>query len=144
VSGGFEPLRALLGGALLGVGLVMVLLASGRVAGVSGVLGALVPPRSGDWAWRLAFLMGLLAGGVAVRAVVPEVMVFSLDRSAPALVVAGLLVGYGSRLGNGCTSGHGVCGLARLSPRSLLATAVFIATGAVTVFVVNHFEGGRL
>jgi uncharacterized protein len=141
---GFEPVRALLGGTVLGIGLVMVLLASGRVAGVSGVVGALLPPRRGDWAWRLAFVIGLFAGGVAIRGFVPESMVFALDRSTPALVVAGLLVGYGSRLGNGCTSGHGVCGLARLSPRSLLATAVFIATGAVTVFVINHFEGGRL
>jgi uncharacterized membrane protein YedE/YeeE len=140
----FQPGAALAGGGLLGVGLVLALLASGRVVGVSGVLGGLLPSRAGDRGWRLAFLFGLLAGGAALALWWPQAVAFPLDRSWVALVAAGLLVGYGTRLANGCTSGHGVCGVSRLSPRSLLATATFVGSGALTVFVIDTVFGGRL
>jgi uncharacterized membrane protein YedE/YeeE len=140
----FNPLAALVGGVLLGVGLVLLMLSSNRVVGVSGVVGGLVPPRPRDRGWRIAFVVGLIAGGAALAAMLPQAVAFRLERSWPVLAGAGLLVGYGSRLANGCTSGHGVCGLGRFSLRSMVATAVFIASGAATVFVVNHLQGGRL
>jgi uncharacterized membrane protein YedE/YeeE len=144
VSASLQPGAALAGGAVLGVGLVLALLASGRVVGVSGVLGGLLPSRPGDRGWRLAFVFGLLAGGAALAVWWPGAVAFPLERSSAALVAAGLLVGYGTRLANGCTSGHGVCGVSRLAPRSLLATAVFVASGAATVFVIDTVFGGRL
>lgn len=135
---------ALLGGGLVGVGLLLALWASQRVVGVSGIVGGLWRPRPGDAAWRVAFLIGLLAGGTLLLLFAPATLRFDVDRSLPALAVSGLLVGFGTRLGNGCTSGHGVCGLAQLSPRSLVAMLCFVGAGAATVFAVEHLMAGRI
>lgn len=135
---------ALLGGALIGVGLLLALWASGRVVGVSGVVGGLWRPRQGDAAWRIAFLIGLLTGGTLLLVFAPGTLRFDISRSLPALAVGGLLVGFGTRFGNGCTSGHGVCGLARLSPRSLVAMVCFVSAGAATVFAVERLMAGRI
>lgn len=133
----FTPWSALLGGALIGLAATLFVLLNGRIAGISGVLGGLLRPASGDIGWRLAFVIGLVAAPLAwgLMATLPAIQV---DASTPMLVAAGLLVGVGTRYGAGCTSGHGVCGLSRLSPRSLAATGVFMAAGFVTVFVVRH------
>lgn len=133
----FTPWASLGGGILLGIGAALLVLFNGRVLGISGILAGLVRPRSGDAAWRLAFLAGLLAApllwALAATPVQPHIA------AGPVLLVAaGLLVGWGTRHGSGCTSGHGVCGLARLSPRSLVATMAFMAMGFATVFVVRH------
>lgn len=131
-------LAPLAGGALIGASAALLLLLNGRIAGISGILGGLLAPSAREWAWRAAFLVGLLAGPVLLRLLSghwPEVRV---DVSWPMLAAAGLLVGFGTRLGSGCTSGHGVCGLARLSPRSLAAVATFMAAAALTVFLVRH------
>jgi uncharacterized protein len=144
VTDDFNLVAALAGGALLGAGLVLILVGSMRVVGVWGVVGGLVSPRPGDRGWRLAFVFGLIAGGAALAVLVPQAVAFRVERSWPVLAGAGLLVGYGSRLANGCTSGHGVCGLGRCSLRSIVATAVFVASGAGTVFMINHLQGVRL
>jgi uncharacterized membrane protein YedE/YeeE len=133
----FTPWASLTGGILIGLATALLLLANGRVAGVSGILGGLLRPARGDVAWRVAFLLGLFVAPIvwlAMRAMPPA----QIDHSPALLAVGGLLVGIGTRFGSGCTSGHGVCGIARLSPRSLLATACFMAAGFVTVFVVRH------
>jgi uncharacterized membrane protein YedE/YeeE len=136
----FTPWAALMGGALIGLAAVMFALLNGRIAGVSGVLGGLLRPTSGDIAWRATFIGGLVLAPVlyGVFAVLPAVQITASDA---VIVLAGLLVGVGTRYGSGCTSGHGVCGLSRLSPRSLIATAAFMAAGFVTVFVVRHLIG---
>jgi uncharacterized membrane protein YedE/YeeE len=134
----FTPWSSLTGGLLIGVATAMFLLFNGRIAGISGILGGLLRPVVGDSGWRIAFLSGLLSAplvyGFAAR--LPPVRV---DADMTTLVVAGLLVGAGTRYGSGCTSGHGVCGLSRLSPRSMIATASFMLAGFVTVFIVRHF-----
>jgi uncharacterized protein len=107
------------------------------------VVGGLIPPRDRA-SWRILFLFGLLAGGALLAIVAPARLHFGLDRSPAVLIVAGVLVGFGTRLGDGCTSGHGVCGASRLSPRSLVATGLFMLTGAAGAFAVNHLLGGRL
>lgn len=122
--------RAVAGGALIGLSASIVLLAHGRVAGISGIWGGLLRPRPGEVAWRAAFVVGLLAAGLAVSLAWPGA-IGATDRSWPALAGAGILVGTGTRLGNGCTSGHGVCGLARLSQRSLAAVVTFMAVGMI-------------
>lgn len=136
----------LIGGLLIGLSAALVMLLHGRVAGISGVVGALVTGGAGpgDRSWRGLFFAGLVVGGLVMWRVQPGQFEFNLDRSLPALAVAGLLVGFGTRLGSGCTSGHGVCGIARLSKRSLVATGTFMVAGAVTVFVVNHVLGGAV
>lgn len=134
------PLASLAGGALIGLSATLLLLFNGRVAGVSGILAGAIAP-SGDATWRWAFLGGLLAGGAAMSWLAPSLFVVAYDRTLPMVVVAGLLVGVGTRLGGGCTSGHGVCGLSRLSARSLVATLTFIATGALAVFLVRWLGG---
>jgi uncharacterized membrane protein YedE/YeeE len=137
----FAPLPALAGGLLIGSAAGIFAWADGRILGASGILSGLVPPRAGDWLWRLLFIAGTL--------VVPLVIHLSgQSRHSPpsasfvVLVIGGLLVGFGTRLGSGCTSGHGVCGLSRLSLRSLVAVITFMATGFITVFVVRHLFGG--
>jgi uncharacterized membrane protein YedE/YeeE len=134
----FTPLSALLGGVLIGVASGAFALLKGRVAGISGIVGGLLgPPAQGDRGWRLAFVLGLLLAPAVygVFATLPPVQV---DASMGTLIVAGLLVGLGTRIGSGCTSGHGVCGLSRLSPRALVATLTFMAAGFVTVALVRH------
>lgn len=134
-------LPALLGGALIGLSASLLLVANGRVAGISGVVGSLLAPVRGDIAWRVLFLVGLLTGGLALALLRPSSFPppSSLTSGGVALlVVAGLLVGFGTRLGNGCTSGHGVCGISRGATRSIAATLTFMATGALTVFLARH------
>ncbi len=143
----FSPWSGLAGGALIGLAAVLMMGLQGRVAGVSGIVGGILRPARGDVGWRLGFVLGLIVG-VAIDCAAAGVCWFASDlpieiAASPALlVVAGLLVGFGTRLGRGCTSGHGVCGLARLSRRSMAATAVFMASGFLTVFVMRHVMGG--
>ena len=138
----FTPLASLTGGVLIGLSAAAMLLFNGKIAGISGILsGALMPVKS-ETLWRLFFLGGLLGGGLILRFWLPHAFEFGTVRSTEALTVAGLLTGVGTRLANGCTSGHGVCGISRLSPRSLVATATFIFTGALVVYLFNHL-GGR-
>ncbi|MBM4380019.1 MAG: YeeE/YedE family protein [Deltaproteobacteria bacterium] len=134
---------ALCGGALIGLAATFLLLFNGRVAGVSGIAGGLVGGAEGR-PWRLAFVLGMVGGGLLLKVLAPGVFGSEgLYRSPVLLVGAGLLVGYGTRMANGCTSGHGVCGLSRGSVRSLAATLTFMATGAGTVFLVRHLGGAR-
>lgn len=138
MSGGMPSswLHALLGGALIGLASAALLLTHGRIAGISGVTGSLLQPTTRDRHWRYAFLAGLVASGVIASIVAPSAIGGSV-RSLPAVIVAGALVGFGTRLGSGCTSGHGICGLSRLSARSIVAVVTFIATGAITTFVAG-------
>lgn len=134
----FTPETALIGGVLIGLASGAFALLNGRIAGISGIIGGLLAPaRAGDRAWRVAFVAGLVAAPFLYRWVAPLPAV-SVEASAPMLIIAGLLVGLGTRYGAGCTSGHGVCGLSRLSPRSLVATLAFMASGFVTVYLVRH------
>lgn len=136
----FTPWSALAGGVLIGLAAAGLLLFNGRIAGISGILGGLLSPARADIAWRIAFVLGLLAAPTIwmMAADAPEI---NVDAGYPALAVAGLLVGIGTRYGSGCTSGHGVCGLSRLSPRSLVATLSFMAAGFVTVYIIRHHLG---
>jgi uncharacterized membrane protein YedE/YeeE len=133
----FTPMTSFAGGLLIGVAAAMLILFNGRIAGISGIVGGLLRPAGGDGAWRVAFILGLLLAPVAValfgRQPFPRI-----DAGFGTLIVAGLLVGLGTSYGSGCTSGHGVCGLSRLSPRSLFATLAFMAAGMVTVFIMRH------
>ena len=133
----FTPWSALIGGMLIGISVAMFALLNGRIAGISGVLGGLLKPVRGDVGWRAAFILGLVGAPLAYTmfSALPAVRI---DAGYGALVAAGLLVGIGTRYGSGCTSGHGVCGLSRLSPRSLVATATFMGAGFVTVFIARH------
>lgn len=140
----FTPIASLIGGLLIGAASAALLLFNGRIAGISGIVGGLLAPVAGEARWRVAFVAGLLAGGLGACLLAPGWFAFEIDRSLGALAVAGLLVGVGTRIGNGCTSGHGVCGVGRLSKRSIAATMTFMATGAATVFVVHHLLGGGL
>ena len=135
----FTPVSALIGGALIGIAATLLLALNGRIAGVSGVLGRLFDPVPGDVAWRVVFLLGLMLGARAYGLFQP--VRIEVTSSIIVLVIGGLLVGYGTQLGNGCTSGHGVCGIARLSPRSIVATLVFMASAAITVYLVRHVIG---
>jgi uncharacterized protein len=136
----FTPWSSLAGGVLIGLSAALLILGSGRVAGISGIVGGLLKPGGPDTSWRLAFLGGLLVAPLLWRlfAALPEAQPVA---GGGMLVVAGLLVGVGTRYGSGCTSGHGVCGLSRLSPRSLVATLAFMGAGFVTVYVVRHLLG---
>jgi uncharacterized membrane protein YedE/YeeE len=136
----FTPAASLGGGLLIGIAAAGLLLVNGRILGVSGILGGLIWPRLGDLAWRVAFVIGLIMSPTVLRfvlSVTPPV----IETGFFTLVVAGLLVGIGTRLGAGCTSGHGICGVSRLSPRSLVATGAFMLAGFATVFVVRHVIG---
>jgi uncharacterized protein len=137
----FTPWPALAGGALIGVAAALFALLNGRVAGISGIVSGLLTPARGDVAWRAAFALGLVGAPLAYRlfatATAPRI-----DAGVALLALAGLLVGVGTRYGSGCTSGHGVCGLARLSPRSLVATLAFMGAGFATVFIVRHLLAG--
>jgi uncharacterized protein len=137
----FTPVSALIGGALIGLSALMLLALNGRVAGVSGIAGLLLSPHGEGRGWRLAFVLGLVAAALLYTLVAgaPQVQIAA---DTVTLVIAGVLVGIGTQLGSGCTSGHGVCGLSRLSARSLVATISFMAAGVVTVFLVRHVFGG--
>ena len=139
----FTPIASTAGGALIGVSAVMLMLLSGRIAGISGIVGRLLPPYGQSGIPEAgAFVIALLAAPIAYAAVTHEAVAQAVSSNVPLMVGAGLLVGFGAGLGGGCTSGHGVCGLSRLSPRSIVATLVFMATAMVTVFVVRHVIGG--
>jgi uncharacterized membrane protein YedE/YeeE len=141
----FTPVPAFVGGALIGLSAVLVLLINGKIAGISGVFGRLFSPTTTDRAWRAWFVLGLLAGGLLVTKALPDLGAFQLEAGWPRLAAGAFLVGLGTRLGGGCTSGHGVCGASRGSVRSMVATAVFMAAGFVTVFVTHHvLNGGAL
>lgn len=133
----FTPYSALAGGALLGIAVSILWLCNGRIAGISGILGGLLPPKAGGISWRVAFILGLMIAPV-IYSLFTALPLIQIDAGLPVLIVAGLLVGIGTRYGAGCTSGHGVCGLARFSPRSLAATLSFMLTGFVTVWLVRH------
>jgi uncharacterized membrane protein YedE/YeeE len=133
----FTPGMSLLGGLLIGTASALFILANGRIAGISGILGGLLRPTSGDVLWRLAFLLGLLVAPAVLAPFVAPVIP-TIDAGPATLIIAGLLVGVGTRYGGGCTSGHGVCGLSRLSPRSLIATLAFMGSGMSIVFVMRH------
>lgn len=136
----FTPWASLFGGILLGVASAFFILVNGRVLGISGILGGLLPPKVGDAGWRIAFLLGMLAAPTVYRLLAPEgfAKTPTIDADFVTIVAAGLLVGLGTRYGSGCTSGHGVCGLSRLSPRSLVATLAFMGAGFGMVFVARH------
>jgi len=138
----FTPLASTLGGALIGLSASLMLLLHGRIAGISGILGGLLSPAAGDMAWRALFVAGLVSGGLVGGLVAPELFESTITRSPAALVAAGLLVGFGSRLGDGCTSGHGVCGLTRMSVRSAVAVGTLMATGMGTAVLVQQIFGG--
>jgi uncharacterized membrane protein YedE/YeeE len=133
----FTPWASLAGGIVIGLAAAMFLVFNGRIAGISGILGGLLEWPKGDISWRLAFLIGLVAAPLVFSLVAPLPAV-QIDADTSTLIVAGLLVGVGTRYGSGCTSGHGVCGLSRFSPRSLVATVAFMLAGFATVFIVRH------
>lgn len=133
----FTPVSGFAGGLLIGLAVVLLLVLNGRLAGISGIVGGLLSTRGTDRGWRALFVVGLLLGVSAYVLVTGDSSV-TVEASLPVLVVAGLLVGFGTRLGSGCTSGHGLCGMARLSKRSVAATAVFFGVAIVTVFLVHH------
>jgi uncharacterized membrane protein YedE/YeeE len=134
----FTPVSGFLGGALIGLAAVLLLIANGRIAGVSGIVAGLLGRVSGDIAWRVAFIVGLWLGGFVYWTAHGQLFEIEVETTLALTIAAGLLVGIGTRMGSGCTSGHGVCGIARFSKRSMVATVVFIATGIGTTFVMRH------
>ncbi len=142
---GFTPLPAAIGGAMIGLSAVLLMALNGRIAGISGIVAGIMAPIRGEGraelSWRLAFVAGLIFAPLLVSVARGELVAVSAPHPAWMMALGGLLVGYGTRLGSGCTSGHGVCGIARLSKRSFVATAMFMATAIVTVFVLHHAFG---
>ena len=136
----FTPWSSLAGGLLLGLAAALLLLSSGRILGITGIVEGLLPPKAGDTAWRVMFVLGLLLAPVVAKGLLPAGTIGTprIEASWALVVVAGVLVGFGTRYGAGCTSGHGICGLSRLSMRSLVATLSFMCTGFITVFVIRH------
>ena len=137
----FTPVSALIGGGLIGAGAAALLWLNGRIAGISGIFNGVLNPQSGETAWRALFLIGLIAGASLYMWLNPAAYTPRAGFPVALLVLSGFLVGFGTRMGSGCTSGHGVCGVARLSIRSLVATIIFVLAGMVTVFVVRHLFG---
>jgi uncharacterized membrane protein YedE/YeeE len=138
----FSPVSALAGGLMIGAAAALFLLLHGRIAGISGIAGGLLRPAAGNVAWRIAFLGGLVLGALVYRGASGMSDAIEITAAWPALVAGGVLVGFGTRLGGGCTSGHGVCGIARLSPRSIVATVLFMAAAAIVVYIARHAVGG--
>ena len=136
----FTPFVSLTGGIILGLASAIFILVNGRILGISGIVGGLFPPKMGDTFWRISFLLGFAAAPTVFHAVVPTEYITAprIDATDMMVVIAGLLVGLGTRYASGCTSGHGVCGLSRLSPRSLVATASFMSAGFITVYIMRH------
>lgn len=137
-------LAPLIGGAAIGLAASLMLWANGRVMGVSGILGGVLKPKAKDTLWRVLFLVGILIGSFIIPKLGFSIMTIPFERGISAAIFGGLLVGIGTTIGNGCTSGHGVCGISRLSPRSLAATAVFMTLGILSVSLFNYFSGGQL
>ncbi len=138
----FTPGLSLLGGALIGLSASAMLLLQGRIAGISGIVGGLFHPKAGDIGWRVAFLGGLILSGALGLWLAPQALAVDLHRAPWMVLVAGLMVGFGTRLGNGCTSGHGVCGLSRQSPRSLASVVTFMGVGMLVASLVGRLAGG--
>ena len=138
----FTPVAGLLGGMLIGIASVLMLLGTGRIAGISGIYGGILTRVPGDITWRIVFVGGLLLGGLLWPFIAGEPLRVDIQVSWPLMLVAGLLVGFGARRGGGCTSGHGVCGIGRLAPRSMVATATFMTAAVVTTFIMRHMVGG--
>jgi uncharacterized membrane protein YedE/YeeE len=136
--GNFTPVSGLVGGLLIGLAVALMMLLNGRIAGISSIVGGLVTPKSGDTAWRFAFVVGLLLGALAFILAVGGPTPVDVLASPPAILIGGLLVGFGTRMGSGCTSGHGLCGIARFSRRSIVATSVFFGVAMLTVFLTYH------
>ena len=134
----FTPIPSLFGGMILGVAAALYVLLHGRILGISGIVSGLLHPKKGDWSWRLAFALGLLTSSFLAALIFGILPVIEVDASWLTVIVAGLLVGFGVQYGSGCTSGHGICGLSRLSPRSLVATLSFMTAGFLVVFVIRH------
>lgn len=136
----FTPISAFIGGLIIGTSAVLFILLNGRIAGISGIIGGLLKPIKHDVLWRVVFIVGMLMASFiySLFAPLPNIQV---DADYPLLVLAGLLVGFGTRYGSGCTSGHGICGISRLSPRSIIATCSFMASGIITVFLMRHVLG---
>ena len=134
----FAPLTGLIGGVLIGISISILLFFNGRITGINGIMSALLSPEDGEWLWRFIYLCSMIVGVIAYSQI--ATVTFAPNSSYPKslLVIGGILVGFGTRLGNGCTSGHGICGVSRLSPRSIVATIVFMSTGAITVSVIRH------
>ena len=137
----FTPVSAAIGGALIGGAASLLMLFTGRIAGISGIVGNLLQSSAGENSWRIAFVVGLIAGTLAYDAATRAPLTIAIEAPLPVLISGGLLVGFGTLLGSGCTSGHGVCGLARFSTRSVVATLTFLATAALTMFVARHLVG---
>ena len=140
----FSPVESLVGGIVIGIAALVLLRFYKRIAGISGIFGGLFPFDTGETLWRLVFLAGLMTGGVVLSFLYSDAVTFELTYSNPALILAGLLVGVGSRMGNGCTSGHGICGLGRLAPRSMAAVLTFMVTGILTAVVVQQLFSGAI
>jgi uncharacterized protein len=138
----FSPLSGLIGGLMIGLASVLMLLGVGRIAGISGIYSGLLTPAKGDVGWRLMFIGGLILGGAIWPWLTGNSLPVKLQAGWPVMLLAGLLVGFGTRLGGGCTSGHGVCGIGRLAPRSMVATLTFMTVAGITTFVVRHLLGG--
>ena len=138
----FTPIPSLLGGMILGVAAALYVLLHGRILGISGIISGLLHPKLTDSAWRLNLVLGLISAPFLAALFFGIIPVVEIDSSWLAIVIAGLLVGFGAQYGSGCTSGHGICGLSRLSPRSLVATLAFMCAGFVMVFVIRHLMGG--
>lgn len=136
----FTPWTSLAGGLLIGLATVLFLMFNGRIAGISGIVGGLLNPKKDDIAWRIAFVSGLVLSPLVFGLIYP-LQTIQVEADYYVLILAGLLVGIGTRYGSGCTSGHGVCGLSRRSPRSIVATIAFILAGFVTVYIISHFAG---
>ncbi len=134
----FTPISALAGGAIIGLAAAAMWWLLGRISGVSGILGNALSARGSDLGWRVAFIGGLLSAGVIAAVALPGAIHFNMESGYTRAIVAGLLVGFGTRMGGGCTSGHGVCGVSRLSKRSLVATGMFMASAVLVVFVMRH------
>jgi len=132
-----EWIHALIGGLIIGAAVSVMLLMNGRVTGISGIINGAISPQKGDTAWRLLFIAGLLLGGLALRSLNPEILGSSPHSNPMITLVAGLLVGFGTIMGSGCTSGHGVCGISRFSPRSLAATITFMGAGVLSVYLLR-------
>ena len=138
----FTPVLSATGGILIGLASVMLMAALGRIAGISGMIGGLLPPvTAGEWGWRLAFLAGMIAAPVVLLAATGSMPVIEVPSSTGMLVIGGILVGIGVSYGSGCTSGHGVCGISRLSPRGIVATLVYLGVGAATMLIARHLLG---
>lgn len=139
---GFTPVLSTLGGLLIGLAAIVLLLANGRIAGISGITAGVLRPKKDNTLWRILFIAGMLIGAMLIRWFHPDALAIRIDVSNAALLLGGFLVGIGTRIGNGCTSGHGVCGVGRLAPRSLVASATFFGLAVLTTWVIRHLIGG--